>query len=342
MTNSDARRRTVLHNAIDNKTSGKNVETIRLLLNRGITVQEPDIDNMTPRHLAVQCGTRDIAEVLLQYGFSIDVPVKRQIWLAKIVNGLTSYSLHNPFIPPLEHQNTGYTPLHAAALFGSPKTVEFLLLQGADPNAQGDLSETPLHLALRKKILKRNIVDAWDEPLNFAEGSLDMIVGNWDDENDNLEAYRHAHSMQSSAAKILLDCLRYNVSIRDQRAETPLHTVPYDDDDAHEYVAKLVERGSDINLRNGKGETAVHLAARSANYPSLAIFFQHRADLLAVITLDGMCSITLAVLAQTVLGLSGLFKPFSGTTLAWHSSRQWIARDGTVSTTRYQNHQMSM
>ena len=282
LTSSDVRGRTVLHHAIDNKMFDKNPETVQLLLNRGITAQEPDIDNMTPLHLAVQCSDRDIAEALLQYGFSIDIPVKRRNWVAKMVDGRMSYSLHHPSVLPVEEQCAGYTPLHAAALFGSPKMVKFLLLQGANPNAQGDLGETPLHLALRKKILKRNIEDAWTEVVNFAEGSLDMIVDNWDDEDDAWDACRHVHSIRNNTIKILLDCPRFDVFIRNQKGEGPLHAIPYGDDNANEYVAKLVERGSDVNLRNDQGETAIHLAVRLADYQSLEVFFQHQVDLLAV------------------------------------------------------------
>ena len=284
----DARGRTVLHNAIDNKIFGQNVETVRLLLSRGIFAQEPDIDNMTPLHLAVQCNAVDIAEELLEHGFSIDIPVKRKTWLTKMVRGVVSYSLHHPSVPLPSQENrcSGYSPLHAAGWFGSAKMVEFLLHHGADPNVQGDLGETPLHLALRKwilnkAILKRTIDDAWADPINFVEDSLDMIVDNWDDEDDSREACRYVHDVRSNTVKILLDCPRYDVSIRDQKGETSLHAVPYGDDDAHKYVLQLIEKGSDVNSRNRQGETAVHLAARAADYQSLDVFSQHQADLLA-------------------------------------------------------------
>ena len=278
----DARGRSVLHNAIDNKMFGKDIQTIRLLLDRGIRAQEPDIDNMTPLHLAVQCNARDIAEVLLHDGFSIDIPVKRKMWLAEMADGFTSYRPDQSSIPSLAFQYTGYTPLHAASLFGSPNMVKFLLLQGADPNVQGDHGETPLHLALRKNIPGRNIQDAWTEPIHFAEGSLDMIVDDWDDEKDIRETYHRVHSVRSNTINLLLDCSRCDILIRDQRGETPLHAVPYGDEEATEYVTKLIGRGSDVNLRNGKGETAVHLAAQAADYQSLGIFFQCQANLSAV------------------------------------------------------------
>lgn len=41
----------------------------------------------------------------------------------------------------------GWTPLHWMAANRYPEMVELLLLMGADPKAQGEAGETPLHLA---------------------------------------------------------------------------------------------------------------------------------------------------------------------------------------------------
>ena len=43
------------------------------------------------------------------------------------------------------------TPLHIASEIGSTSVVQFLLLKGANPNAENKVGETPLHYALRKK-----------------------------------------------------------------------------------------------------------------------------------------------------------------------------------------------
>ena len=45
------------------------------------------------------------------------------------------------FIPAL----SGETPLHTAAIRGSPRLVRQLLVMGADPNAQDHAEWSPLH-----------------------------------------------------------------------------------------------------------------------------------------------------------------------------------------------------
>ncbi len=42
------------------------------------------------------------------------------------------------------------TCLHVAALRGSARAVELLIKAGVDVNHQGDMGETPLHIAIRK------------------------------------------------------------------------------------------------------------------------------------------------------------------------------------------------
>ncbi|MCJ1277945.1 hypothetical protein MMC21_005759 [Puttea exsequens] len=275
---SDIQNRTVLHHAIDNKRFGRDVEIIRLLLKHGISEQEPDIDNMTPLHLAVQCSADDVAELLLDNGFSIDVTIERKNWLAQTRNGSIYYTLHGSSGPFLRQDasHAGYTPLHAAALFGNADMVKFLLQRGANPNAQGKEGETPLHLALRRWIAKRKLMDAWTDPKNRLEGALDMIVDDYND--DNSETYHRVHKMRSDTVNMLLDSPRYDVSIQDDRGETCLHAIHYGDCDASEHAAKLLQRGADLDIRNRKGETAVHLAVRAADHQSLNKFLRYQAD----------------------------------------------------------------
>ena len=278
----DGQGRHVLHHAIDNKRLGGDVETIRLLLEHGVMHQEADFNNMTPLHLAVQFYQHDAISLLLDYGFSVDVPIYRKTWSAQMIDGSIHYSCHHSAVQEYQRDAlyAGYTPLHAAALFGTAAIVALLLARGASPNAQGEYGETPLHLALSVSMGETKLEDSWSDPINYVEGALDMIVD--DPEDDYKEAYEYIHGMRKDAIITLLENRDVDVTIQDARSRTCLHMIRYSDCEGSEYVTKILGKGCDFNTRNDEGETAVHLAARGGDYESLEIFLRHQADPLMV------------------------------------------------------------
>ncbi len=278
----DGQGRHVLHHAIDNKRLGRDLETIRLLLEHGAMNQEADFNNMTPLHLAVQSYQHDVITLLLDYGCSVDVPIHRKTWSAQMVDGSTYYSLHHSAVQNYQRDAlyAGYTPLHAAALFGTAAIVALLLDRGANAKAQGEYGETPLHLALSASMGETKIEDSWSDSISYVEGALDMIVE--DPEEDYKEAYEYVHGMRKDAIITLLENRDVDVTIQDARSRTCLHMIRYSDCKGSEYVAKILGKGCDFNTRNNEGETAVHLAARGGDHESLEIFLRHQADPLMV------------------------------------------------------------
>ena len=278
----DGQGRHVLHHAIDKPWLSRDVETIRLLLEHGIMYEEADFNNMTPLHLAVQTNQRDVVSLLLDYGCSVDVPVHRKIWSARMGDGSTCYSLDNPAIQEYQQDAlyAGYTPLHAAALFGLADMIALLLDRRASPNAQGEHGETPLHLALSVSLGESKIEDSWSDSVNYVEGVLDMIID--DIEADNKEAYEYVHGLRRDAVHKLLENRDVDVTIQDARSRTCLHMIRYSKREGSEYIAKILEKGCNFNTRNYEGETAVHLAAQGGDHESLELFLRHQADPLMV------------------------------------------------------------
>ena len=278
----DGQGRHLLHHAIDNKRLSMDVETVRLLLEHGVMYQEADFNNMTPLHLATQFDLLDVVSLLLDYGCSVDVPIHRKIWSARMVDGSICYSLDRSAVQEYQRDAlyAGYTPLHAAALFGIADTVALLIDRGANPNAQGEYGETPLHMALGVSMGKKKIEDSWNDSFNYVEGVLDMIVDDIDD--DHKEAYEYVHGKRKDAIIKLLENRDVDVTIQDARSRTCLHMISYSKCEGSEYIAKILEKGGDFNIRNNEGETAVHLAARGGDHESLEIFLRHQADPLMV------------------------------------------------------------
>ena len=278
----DGQGRHVLHHAIGERWLSSDVETIRLLLEHGVMYQKTDFNNMTPLHLAVQNNHRDAISLLLDYGCSVDMPVHRKIWSARMVDGSTGYSLNNSAIQEYQQDAlyAGYTPLHAAALFGIADVIALLLGRRASPNAQGEHGETPLHLALSASMGESKIDDSWSDSVNYVEGVLDMIIE--DVEADNKEAYEYVHGLRRDAINKLLENRDVDVTIQDARSRTCLHMIQYSRCEGSEYIAKILDKGCDFNTRNIEGETAVHLAARGGDHESLELFLRHQADPLMV------------------------------------------------------------
>lgn len=278
----DEQGRHVLHHAIDKRWLSRDAETIRLLLEHGVMYQQADFNNMTPLHLAVQTIQCDVISLLLDYGCSVDVPVHRKIWSARRIDGSTRYSLDHSAVREYQQDAlyAGYTPLHAAALFGIADVVTLLLDRGASPNAQGERGETPLHLALSASMGESKIEDPWSDSLNYVEGVLDMIIE--DIEDDNKEAYEYVHGMRKDAIIKLLEHRDVDVTIQDAHSRTCLHMIRYSQCEGSEHIAKILEKGCDFNTRNNEGETAVHLAARGGDHESLELFLRHQADPLMV------------------------------------------------------------
>jgi hypothetical protein len=64
-----------------------------------------------------------------------------------------------------------WTPLHAAVSSGRLEAAELLLRKGADPNAQGMMGETPLHLAMDVR-LARLVVEHGGNPALEDRGGM--------------------------------------------------------------------------------------------------------------------------------------------------------------------------
>jgi ankyrin repeat protein len=62
-----------------------------------------------------------------------------------------SDDVHSPWDPLTYLDSGGDSLLHIAAMRGDARTASLLLEAGADPNAPGDMSNTPLHYAYWKR-----------------------------------------------------------------------------------------------------------------------------------------------------------------------------------------------
>jgi ankyrin repeat protein len=95
------------------------IETVRTYIEKGVNINQPFEQGITPLHVAVINNQEAIAELLIQSGALIQVA---------------------------DH-NTGATPMHLAAVYGRPNLMKLLLNKGADHNCAMKFGLTPFLLA---------------------------------------------------------------------------------------------------------------------------------------------------------------------------------------------------
>jgi len=120
-------------NALNAATRGNDMETIRIIADAGVPVNDADFAGFTPLITAASAGNVQAVKLLLAKGAHVNA-VSGDGSFQKVKAG--TIALGN------------FTPLLAAASFGSREVVSLLLDAGADVNAKDVRGMTPLMLAV--------------------------------------------------------------------------------------------------------------------------------------------------------------------------------------------------
>ena len=157
---------------------------------------------------------------------------------------------------------THSTPLHLAALSGSPETVRLLLEHRADVTVLDGSHKTALHLA-----------STWV--------SATTAVLNPKHQIDINGQYRNAWIISSSSlpkvetVRLLIE-QDMDVTAKDENLSTPLHLAS--SSGIPEIAQLLIERGANINSRDMNRRTPLHLASSWVSAKATSLLFHHRFD----------------------------------------------------------------
>ena len=229
------------------------VETARMLIERGADVTAQNNDGWAPLHLALVAGEVEVARMIIERGADVtaqDNDGWAPLHLALQIEDVeATRMLIERDANVAAQNNNGWTPLHLASQRGQVEIARMLIEHGADAAAQSKRRETPLHLAL-----KWGQVDA--AFMLIEHGGVDVTAQN--DDGDT------AFHLMSSWEETIL------VSARSSWARTTLQAYA-------EVGLMLLKHGADINARNKNGFTPFDIASRRINSEIVHFLVQHGA-----------------------------------------------------------------
>ena len=241
---------TPLHKAV----ATEQLEVAKLLLDAGANVNAIRKYGETPLYWAMDTGQSEMVELLLGAGANVnatssgDTPLARAVMRGKkeVVKSLiragaivSSKGMH------------GNTPLHYAVIKGEEEMVDILIAAGADVNTVREDGYTPLHWAVCRHMSE--IVK-----LLLAAGANVNVAKN--------DGYTPLHTAVDKVQKEMVELLLAagaDVNRIDKIGNTPLHiTASKSGYEIVEITKILIQKGADMNLKNGKLETPLSIALR--------------------------------------------------------------------------------
>ncbi|XP_057323819.1 putative ankyrin repeat protein RF_0381 isoform X2 [Microplitis mediator] len=247
-------------------------DTVQILLEHGVDINACDSFGKTALHSAfVKQSSQlnndviykiepSLIRVLLNKGADVNMPMndgRTALHLAvqtdnkEIVNTLLEY---NPKVSVSDAK--GMTPLHSAAQTENSKIVDSLLNKNADITAVDIKGMTALHFAAEvghldiiKNLLKyepnADAIDEFNSTLLHGAakyGYLDTI-----------------NCVNGEGSTALLIAISHSLSL--------------------EFIQELLTFGADVNYRNTKGETALHIASKMKQREIIEILLRYGADI---------------------------------------------------------------
>ncbi|MEJ7637965.1 MAG: ankyrin repeat domain-containing protein [Singulisphaera sp.] len=214
-------------------------------------------------HLAVDSGDEDILSLILATGAEVDT-LGEHGW-TPLYSACIGYANLCPLL--LEagadiNGRNGFVPLHAAAMFQGPITVENLLQRGADIDAIDKDGYTALHAAYD---------DSNPRPARHL----------WD-RGARRDVFGAAALGEMSFLRTALEADPEMVEVTDGLGRTPLHWACRGGQT--DVTRFLLDLGCPVNARKGpeiayQGVTALHLAARWSELTTLKMLIQAGARL---------------------------------------------------------------
>ncbi|XP_040308866.1 ankyrin repeat domain-containing protein 55 isoform X1 [Herpailurus yagouaroundi] len=236
--------------------SGRQVDTVKLLLKMGANINMQDAYGRTSLCLATYLGWLEGCVSLLRNGAKHNIPDKNgrlplHAATAEPDVRLLTVLVQQSNLSEINHQdNEGMTPLHWAAFHNRPQHTHMLLKKGADPTLVDKDFKTALHWAVQSgnRILCSIILSHHQGP----------SIINYDDESGKTCVHIAAAAGFSDIINELARVPECNLQALDVDDRTPLHWAAAAG--KADCVQSLLELGMDSNLRDTKESTPLAYA----------------------------------------------------------------------------------
>ncbi|KAM9098313.1 ankyrin repeat domain-containing protein 55 [Sarcophilus harrisii] len=256
--------------------SGRQVDTVKLLLKMGANINTQDSCGRTSLSLATYEGWLEGCVSLLRNGAKQNIPDKNgrlplHAATAESDVKLLTVLLQQSNLSEINHQdNEGMTPLHWAAFHNQPQHTQILLQKGADPTLVDKDFRTALHWAAQSgnKILCSII-------LRHQEG---QSIINYDDENGKTCVHIAAAAGYSDIISELAKVPDCNLQALDVDDRTPLHWAAAAG--KADCVQLLLQLGMDSSPRDINENTPLTYAMRCGHTACINLLSQDSSRLL--------------------------------------------------------------
>ncbi|SPM44542.1 ankyrin repeat-containing protein 16 [Orientia tsutsugamushi] len=248
-----------LHKAI----SLRDINMATLLLNNGANVNIQDKYGKTPLHSAILFNSHiDMLRLLLNNGADVNLPDMHDTSPLHYIIKVSRCSI-NRIQPLLDNggninlqDGNGETILHTSASYNRRDIVEFLLNNNADVNIKNKSGKTPVHLAAQSsnQCILQLLLDRYPDMVNLQ------------DHNDKTAL----HLVVKSYLEIL-SAGPYILEFRENDRNKRLI-------DTLDVLDTLLNMGSDLNIKDNDGQTALHLAVLGYSTLNEAYYLRNADD----------------------------------------------------------------
>ncbi|XP_007890429.1 ankyrin repeat domain-containing protein 55 [Callorhinchus milii] len=250
--------------------SGRQLDTVKLLLKMGASINTEDACGRTALSLATYLGWLDGCVTLLRNGAKQNMPDKNGRLPLHAATSETDFRvlavlLQQSVISEINHQdNEGMTPLHWAAFHNRPQHVQALLQKGADPTLVDKDFKTALHWAVQSgnRVMTSIILDH----------QLGPSVINYDDENGKTCVHIAAAAGYSDIICELARIPECNLQALDVDDRTPLHWAAAAG--KADCVQTLIQLGVESNPRDINENTPLTYAMYCSHTACIKLFSQ--------------------------------------------------------------------
>jgi len=253
----------LLHIAI---SMDSDIDTIKLLLVKGIPLNQKNLSGDTPFIIALKRQNVEISKLLLDSGADLFIENKEKntpmsIALAQPWKD-NSWLLTDNFLKAKDH--AGNTPLHWAVNAEKLDAALSLITLGADINVMNNFGRTPLHKAILKQ-----------------DNNMIKLLFNYDVDTNIRDhagntAYHYIVYNNSTELLKLFEGKGMDLNGANIYGKTPLHEAV--SRDAIEITKALLDQGADVHIRDNWGRTAAHDAAAAGNMKAMRALLRKNAS----------------------------------------------------------------